>query len=99
MDKQHFFDKPGNVKRTLRIFYGVCAALFVADFVFHRHAERALEGFWGFYAIYGFVACVLLVLMAKEMRKVLMRGHDYYDETDSPDGDEDGGRGERRDDG
>jgi len=80
MDKQHFFDKPGNVKRMLRAFYGVCAALFIADFVFHRHAEQTVEGWWGFYAIYGFVACVLLVLMAKEMRKVLMRGQDYYDE-------------------
>ena len=82
MDKQHFFDKPGNVKWFLRVFYGVCIALFAADFVIHRHAERTLEGFWGFYAIYGFVACVLLVLMAKGMRKVLMRGEDYYDDDD-----------------
>ena len=34
---------------------------------------------WGFYAGYGFVACVLLVLIAKEMRKLLMRREDYYD--------------------
>jgi hypothetical protein len=33
----------------------------------------------GFYAFYGFVACVLLVLIAKQMRKVLMRKEDYYD--------------------
>lgn len=87
MDKQHFFDKPGNVKWFLRVFYGVCIALFAADFVIHRHAERTLEGFWGFYAIYGFVACVLLVLMAKEMRKVLMRGEDYYDDDKDRPGD------------
>ena len=87
MDKQHFFDKPGNVKWFLRAFYGVCIALFAADFVIHRHAERTLEGFWGFYAIYGFVACVLLVLMAKEMRKVLMRGEDYYDDDKDRPGD------------
>ena len=83
-EKQHFFDKPSNVKRVLRIFYGVCVALFVADFAFHRHAERALEGYWGFYAIYGFVACVVLVLMAKEMRKVLLRDEQYYDAKDCP---------------
>ena len=84
-DKQHIFDKPGNVKWLLRIFYGVCAALFAADFVIHRHVERTIEGFWGFYAIYGFVACVLLVLIATKMRKVVMRGEDYYDEKDRPD--------------
>jgi len=33
---------------------------------------------WGFYALYGFVACVLLVLLAKEMRKLVMRNEDYY---------------------
>ena len=30
--------------------------------------------------IYGFVACVLLVLIAKEMRKIVMRNDDYYDD-------------------
>ena len=40
------------------------------------------EGLWGFYAIYGFVACVILVLLAKEMRKLLMRDEDYYDRDD-----------------
>jgi hypothetical protein len=35
---------------------------------------------WGFYAIYGFVACVILVLVAKEMRKLVMRDEDYYDD-------------------
>ena len=41
----------------------------------------------GFYAVYGFVACVLLVLLAKEMRKVLIRKEDYYDTT-PPSGDD-----------
>jgi len=40
------------------------------------------EALWGFYAIYGFVACVVLVLLAKEMRKILMRDEDYYDRDD-----------------
>jgi hypothetical protein len=38
------------------------------------------EGFFGFYALYGFVACVLLVLLAKEMRKLVMRDEDYYEQ-------------------
>jgi len=41
------------------------------------HAWEALPGF---YALFGFVACVVLVLIAKEMRKVLMRDEDYYDD-------------------
>jgi len=78
-DKQHLFDKPRNVNRLLRVFYGACVVLLVLDLVLHRHAERAWEGMTGFYALFGFVAFVALVLVAKVMRKLLMRAEDYYD--------------------
>ena len=78
-EKQYLFDNPRNVSRFLLGFYIICGILFVADFVVHRHTVHPWEGLPGFYAIYGFVACVILVLIAKEMRKVLMRKEDYYD--------------------
>ena len=37
---------------------------------------------FGFYAIFGFVACVGLVLAAKELRKFLKRDEDFYDNND-----------------
>ena len=78
-EKQHLFDKPENVNRLLRGFYIVCGVLFALDFVLHRHTIHAWEDFPGFYAIFGFVACVVLVLVAREMRKIVMRREDYYD--------------------
>lgn len=78
-DKTYLFDNPRNVTRLLRGFYVICAILFITDFIVHRHIVHPWENFPGFYAIYGFVACVLLVVVAKEMRKVLMRKEDYYD--------------------
>jgi len=78
-DKLYFFDKPENVSMVLKVFYSICAVLFVLDFVIHRHIYLNWEKFPAFYAFYGFVACVLLVLIAKEMRKFLMRKEDYYD--------------------
>lgn len=78
-EKQYLFDKPENVNRLLRGFYAVCALLFVLDFVIHRHASRVWEGLPGFYAIFGFVACVVLVLVAREMRRLLMRREGFYD--------------------
>ncbi len=78
-EKQYLFDKPRNVTRLLRGFYIICAILFVLDFILHRHTVHSWESMPGFYAIYGFVACVVLVVIAKEMRKVLMRKEDYYD--------------------
>ena len=78
-EKRHVFDDPRNVKRVLSVLYVVCAGLVLIDFVHHRHVIHSWENLWGFYAIYGFVACVALVLIAKEMRKLLMRSEDYYD--------------------
>ncbi|MDB3945384.1 hypothetical protein N9444_05665 [Gammaproteobacteria bacterium] len=77
-DKVHIFDKPQNVRRVLWALVAVCIVTIGADFVYHRHIVHPWEGVWGFYAFYGFVACVVLVLVAKEMRKLLMRAEDYY---------------------
>ncbi len=81
-EKTHIFDKPENVRLVLRILAASCVLLILADFIYHRHVIHAWESVWGFYCLYGFVACVLLVLAAKEMRKVLMRDEDYYDHVD-----------------
>lgn len=79
-EPQDFFDKPENVQKMLKVFYVICGLLVVADFVVHRHIYHDWERIPAFYAIYGFVGCVVLVLIAREMRKFLMRGEDYYDE-------------------
>ncbi|OUR87271.1 hypothetical protein A9Q81_26600 [Gammaproteobacteria bacterium 42_54_T18] len=78
-EKQYFFDNPQNIKRLLNCFYGICAILVVLDFVIHRHVAHSWESLWGFYPIYGFVGCVVLVLVATWMRTFLMRDEDYYD--------------------
>jgi hypothetical protein len=89
-EKRHLFDNPRNVHRVLRSLYTICAAFIlidVIDFVLHkfagfsalRHAEGPLDWLPGYYGIYGFVACALLVLIAKELRKILIRDEDYYD--------------------
>ena len=83
-EKTHLFDKPQNVRRLLRGFYAICTLLVVADFVVHRHVYHPFERLPTFYALFGFIACVLLVLVATQMRRALMRGEDYYgpQETD-----------------
>lgn len=77
-EKQYLFDKPQNVKRILRVLYVICGLLVVLDFVIHRHTMLAIEKLPAFYAAYGFIGCVLLVLIAKWMRTFLMRPEDYY---------------------
>jgi len=79
-EKKYLFDNPNNIKRVLYLLYGCCALLFALDFVIHRHVMHNMENLWGFYPVYGFVGCVVLVLVAKWMRSFLMRPEDYYDE-------------------
>jgi len=83
-ERRHVFDDPRNVRRLLRTLYGVCALLFGAEFLYHRHAQHPWDGWPGFYAVYGFVGCVLLVLIAKLLRRVLKRPEDYYDRGTRP---------------
>ncbi len=74
-----WIDEPKNVDRIVYALYAVCALLLVIDPFIHKHGYFEIEHAWGFYAIYGFVGCVGLVLAAKLMRVVLMRPEDYYD--------------------
>lgn len=76
----HIFDNPANVQRVLRLLYGVCALLLLADLVLHRHVEHPLESLPEFYAVYGFVGCVSLVMAAKALRRWVKRPEEYYDD-------------------
>lgn len=61
------------------VFLVACVVLLGLDAVIHRHVVHPFEGMFGFYPLYGFAACVLLVLAATQMRRVVGRREDYYD--------------------
>ena len=70
-----------------RLFYALLAAglalVAVGWLIPHHEAHGGGIGglaarIPGFYAIFGFGACVLLVLAAKALRRLLMRPEDYY---------------------
>lgn len=82
-EKKHIFDNPANIKKVLYTLYACCGLLVVLDFIIHRHVYHSWENLWAFYPIYGFVGCVVLVVIAKWMRLVLMRDEDYYDPPES----------------
>ena len=82
-EKRYWLDKSSNVKKLLVGLYLLCACLLLIDAIYPRHAILTMENWFGFYGIYGFVACVILVLAAKELRKLVGRAEHYYeDEND-----------------
>ena len=81
--KKSGLDKSANVQKLLLTLYILCAALLLTDLFYHKHAIIKLEEAFGFFGIYGFVACVILVLVAKEMRRLVGRPEGYYEDNDN----------------
>lgn len=77
--RRYWLDDPRNVDRIVYVLYAICAALLAFDVFVPKHGPFAIEHWLGFYGIYGFVACVGLVLAARAMRRIVMRPEDYYD--------------------
>lgn len=77
--RKYWLDEPGNVTRIYWWLCAACALLFVADGFYAKHPHFEAEQWFGFYGIFGFVACVALVLAAKALRRLLKRPEDYYD--------------------
>ncbi len=84
-----WMDKPDFVKRLFLAFYAICGVLIVAEMIFGKATEHPhpYEGPFGFYAIYGFISFWFLVLLAKPMRKLLIRCEDYYEHEGGDDAD------------
>ena len=78
-EKTYWLDDSRNVDRLVHVFYVVCAILIAIDVFVPKHGEFATEHVFAFYAWFGFFACVALVLIAKQLRRILMRPEDYYD--------------------
>ncbi len=76
--KEKFASLSLGLRRGLKIFFVLCALVALLDLIIHKHGD----GWWnllGFHSLYGFAACVVLVLAAKGMRRIIMRKEDYYD--------------------
>ena len=75
-----WLERPGSVNKIVIALCVVCALLFIADAFYKKKTHFDFENWFGFYALYGLVMCVALVLAAKVMRIFLMRDEDYYDD-------------------
>jgi len=76
---RYWLERPGSVRTIIRSLILVCSVVVLADLFYEKHGHYSWENFPGFYAIFGFVSCVALVLAATQLRKVLKRDEDYYD--------------------
>ncbi|MCX8034541.1 MAG: hypothetical protein N3A00_04410 [Thermodesulfovibrio sp.] len=81
MGKKDFFDKPKNVKKFFIVFYISVIISLVAELFIHKHVYFPWEEYTFFYASFGFVAFVFLILIAKHiLRPIVKRKEDYYND-------------------
>ena len=82
---QSQLEDPVRFARIKRWCYAILAAVALSEvvglFVFHGdHSHFWFEGIPAFGSLYGFVSCVVIIVVSKFLGKVwLMRGEDYYE--------------------
>lgn len=72
----------GHMRQVLLCCYIALGALVAWDIVFvdKEHAHTAVEHIPGFWAVFGFVACVLIIIVSKWFGHLgIMTREDYYD--------------------
>lgn len=75
-----WLDYPQNIRKVRIWFYIVLALLVLPDLFIHKHALFYSYETWpGFYALFGFVSCVVIIVVSKLLGFVLKRKEDYYD--------------------
>jgi drug/metabolite transporter (DMT)-like permease len=78
-DRKYWLDDPANVTKLYRGVWVVGVLLVALDLVLQRHDDLGFAETWGFYALYGFVGIVSLVLTAKGLRRLVKRPEDFYE--------------------
>ena len=71
-------ESESKVKLAILILAGLCAVLFLLDFLVHRHSYAPKEGTPGFYALTGFLAFSFIVLGSAALRWFIARSENYY---------------------
>ena len=63
-----------------KTFIVVLALTVLAGFLVEMHPHFEVERIFGIYALYGFLACAALILVARAIGLLLKRPDSYYDD-------------------
>jgi len=74
--------RPATIRLLWRVLWAVLALTVAAQALIKVKGYFEVDGWFGFGAAFGFLACVLMVLVAKGLGLVLKRDQDYYREQD-----------------
>ena len=76
----HWLMRPRTIRALWIGFAAALAATVAAGFAVDMHPHFAIERLPAFFALYGFGACVALVVFSKLLGALLKRDDTYYDD-------------------
>jgi len=77
--KRALLENPKVIRKLWIFLYVLCGITIIPDFFIHREPHFIWDGFFGFYALLGFISCAVLILISKLVGLFLKVGEDYYD--------------------
>lgn len=80
--RSQWLDEPRNVRRLWRGYLALLVLTVLAELVVTLHPHFAVESLPGFNAVYGFLACAAIILVAKVIGAMLKRPDAYYKAED-----------------
>ena len=76
----HWLARPATIKLLWRVFIAVLALLILAQVFIYIKGYFGVDGWFAFGAVFGFLSCLAMVLVAKGLGFALKRPEDYYDD-------------------
>lgn len=77
--KQNWFYRRSSIRKLWTGAPIVLGLTVLLELFLNLHPHFKIESVFGFYALYGFFACVATVLIAKLLGFLIKRRDDYYD--------------------
>jgi uncharacterized membrane protein len=74
----HWLVRPSTIRKLWIGASIVLALVVLAQTVIYVKGYFGFDGWFGFGAVYGFFSCLIMVLVAKLLGKLLKRPEDYY---------------------
>ena len=78
--KKHWLYHRSSLRKLWVAGFVLLFATLCAEWLVELHPHFTIESVFGFYAGFGFLACVVMVLFAKLLGKLISRPDDYYEQ-------------------
>lgn len=76
---RHWLLRKENIRKLWVVFIAILLVTVIAGIFVHQHDHFGIEDSFGFFAWYGFITCVGMVVFTKLLGFILKRPEDYYD--------------------